>query len=179
MMDQNEFESVFVDWSQRAEVLDEQLHPIVHAEIDINAPDWLEQLENFPHPADSSGLRDEISSLFNQIVTKFESLNDEQRQRVIDLMDKKDSLMYSAVLDIDRSTPEGFRKHMILFVIEDQGKDTRDAIMALDHYRKDAEEHGINVNLIFQEMAKIASTRDKYGWGTTRDLLLKNQSSTT
>jgi hypothetical protein len=173
-MDQNEFESVFVDWSQRSELLDKQLHPIVHAEVDISASDWLKQLENSPHPADALGLRNEITSLFNQIVASFESLNAKQRQRVIDLMDEKGSLIYSAVLDVDRSTTEGFRKHMILFVIEDQGKDTRDAIVTLDHYRKDAEKHGIDVDSIFQEMAKIASTRDKYGWGTTRSLLLKH-----
>jgi len=171
-MNRIEFEALFDNWIQRAEILDKQLHPIVHEEVDTNATDWLEQLDNLPHPADAAGLRDEITSLFNEVVDKFDSLDAEQRQRVIDLMDKRDSLMYSALLDADRSSPEGFRKHMILFVIEDQGKDTRDAIVTLDHYRKDAEGHGINVDSIFKEMAEIASTRDKYGWGTTRSLLL-------
>ena len=168
------FESIFAGWKQRAESFDQRLHPIVHAEIDINAPDWQEQLANAPHPADASGLRREITSLFNEIVNRFESFDAEERQQIIDLMDQNDSLMYSAVIDAGYETPEGFRKNMILVVIEDQGKDTRDAIVRLAHCRSDAEKRGIDVNSIFREMAAIANTRDKYGWGTTRDLFLNH-----
>jgi len=168
------FESVFVDWKRRAESLNQQLHPIVSAEIDIMAPDWEEQVANAPHPADASGLRNEIESLFNEIVDRFPSYDADQRHQIIDLMDQNDSLMHSAVLDADYDSPGGFRKIMIVFVIEDQGKDTRDAIVALAHYRRDAEERGIDVDSIFKEMAAIASTRDKYGWGTTQKLFLNH-----
>ncbi len=172
-MTEDAFESVFTAWKRRAESLDQQLHPIVHIEIDINASDWQEKLASYPHPADATGLRNEIASLFNEIVDDFESFNAEQRQRIVDLMGQNDSLMYSAVIDVDQNSPEGFRKKMILVVIEDQGKDSRDAMVALAHYRKDAEKRGINVDSIFKEMADIASTHDKHGWGTTRDLFLK------
>lgn len=166
------FETVFADWQQRAKFLDKQLMPIVHADVDINDPDWREKLENEPHPADQSGLRAAIADLFNEIVGCFEALNHEHRQRVIDLMGENDSLMYSAVIDADYNSPDGFRKYLILFVIKDQGKDTRDAIVTLTHYRQDGEQRGIDVNEIFREAAGMASTKDKYGWGSTRDLLL-------
>ncbi len=166
------FESVFAVWKRLAESLNQQLRPIVHAEVDINAPDWQERLATDPHPADACGRRREITALFNEIVNDFESFNAEQRQQVVDLMDQNDSLMYSAVIDADINTPEGFRKHMILEVLRDQGKDPRDAIVALTDYRKQAERRGIDVDSIFEEMARIASTRDKYGWGTTRDLFM-------
>ena len=167
------FQTQFADWKRRAESLDKKLHPIVHREIDINAPDWQEQLANSPHPADESRLRREIETLFNEIVDRFESLDADQRQTIIDLLEKNDSLMYSAVIDADFETQEGFRRNMILFAIEDQGKDTRDAIVALAHYRKRGEQLGFDVDSIFKEIAQLASDRDKYGWGSTRDLLLK------
>ena len=168
------FEARFADWKQRAESLDRQLRPILHAEIDINAPDYRQQLKKNLHPADESGLREEITSFFNEVVDSFEHLEAEQRRRLIDLMDRNSSLMYSAVIDGDYETVEGFRKHMILMVIEDQGKDTRDAMVALAHYRRDGEEFGFDVDGIFREMADIADTRDKYGWGSTRNLVLNH-----
>lgn len=168
------FETVFADWKSRAEILNRQLHPIVHQEIDISSPNWEQQLANAPHAADASGLRDEIRTLFNEIIDRFELLGADQRQKIIDLMDRNDSLMYSAVIDADYNTPDGFRKHMLLIVIEDQGKDTRDTIVELAHHRKAAEARGIDVDTIFKEMAAIASTRNKYGWATTRDLFLEH-----
>jgi hypothetical protein len=174
LMLEDTFEAVFADWKRRAETLDRQLHSIVHEEVDINSPDWEEQLANAPHPANAAGLRNEICALFNEIIDCFESLDVDQRQQIIDLMETNDSLMYSAVIDADYNTPDGFRKHMMLMVIEDQGKDTRDAIVGLAHHRKAAEERGINVDAIFKEMAALASARDKFGWGTTRDLFLKH-----
>jgi hypothetical protein len=174
----NSFKSQFSDWKLQIESLDERLHSIVHAEIDINAPDWEEQLSNSPHPADESGLRTEIETLFNDIIGHFESFTPEHRQAIIDLMDENDSLMYSAVIDADFDTPDGFWKIMILFVIEDQGKDTRDAIVTLGHYRKHAQQLGLDTDRIFNQLAVLASNRDKYGWGSTRDLLLGIESTT-
>jgi hypothetical protein len=79
--------------------------------------------------------------------------------------------MYSAVIDADLETLEGFRRHMILFVIADQGKDTRDAIVTLGEYRELGHKHGYDVDAIFKQLATVASDHDKYGWGSSRDLL--------
>jgi hypothetical protein len=167
----NAFAAQFADWKLRAELLNTKLAPIVHDEIDMEAPDWEEQLLNGPHPADESGLRKEIESFFGEIVNRFESVDAEQRQMIIDLMNANHSLMYSAVIDSSPDTEEGFRKDLILFVIEDQGKDSRDALVALGHYREYGERLGLNVDSIFRQMAQLASDRDKYGWRSTRELL--------
>jgi len=170
-MDDDTFHNKYSAWKKQAKSLDSRLRPIVHKEVGVNAPDWQEQLANMPHPADESGLRNEITALFDQIVDQFESFDFDQRQAIIDLMVKNDSLMYSAVIRDDLETLEGFRRNMILFVIADQGKDTRDAIVALGHYRDLGQKHGYDVDTIFEQLAYIASSHDKYGWGSTRDLL--------
>ena len=167
------FKFVFADWQQRANFLNQKLMPIVNVEADINAPDWLEKLTRRPYPADSSGLRLQIETLFGEIIKQFEFFNSDQRQQIVDFMYQKDALMYAAVIDADRNTPNGFRQYMILFVIDDQGKDTRDAMLALGRYHADAEKLGIDVGTVFKEMAAISSINDKFGWGSTRDLFLK------
>lgn len=56
-MSDDDFATLFTDWQQRAAALDQRLRPIVHAPIDINAPDWQAQHAHDPHPADACGLR--------------------------------------------------------------------------------------------------------------------------
>ncbi|MCF6221860.1 MAG: hypothetical protein L3J65_12180 [Robiginitomaculum sp.] len=169
----NAFERAFEDWERRAVSLNQKLMPFVNANIDITTDDWLEKLTRRPHPADMSGLRLPIETLFGEIVKQFEFYNSEQRQQIIDLMYQNDALMYAASIVADRNTSGGFRKYMILFVIADQGKDTRDAMLALESYHVDAEVLGFDVSAIFKEMTEIASRQDKFGWGSTRDLFLK------
>ncbi len=171
-MPRDSFETQFADWKKQIEAFDQLLHPVVSVEIDINEPGWEQKLDNMEHPADETGLRQEITTLFDDIVARFEFFDRDQRQQIIDLMAQKNSLMHSAIISADIDTPEGFRKHMILMAIEDQGKDTRDCILALQHYRKHAEDRGINVDTVFHEMSTIASKIDKYGWGTTSELFL-------
>ena len=172
-MDDVKFQDQFTDWKKRVETLDQKLQPIANREVDINAPDWAEKLDNEPHPADESDLRQVICVLFNEIIDQYELLNTTQRQMIIDLLDKNDSLMWSAVIDYDLETEEGFRRNMLLFVLADQGKDSRDAIVALSHYRNQGEKRGYDVDGIFKQMAQLASDNDKYGWGSTRELLKK------
>ena len=172
-MDEATFRDHLADWAERAGRLDEVLHPNVHEEIDFNDPAALERLENAPHPADATGERDAIAALFEEMVAVVESVTAEQRGQLIALLAKNDSLLYSAVLETDPETPEGFRKTLLLFVLEDQGKDTRDAILTLAAYREQGETLGLDVDGLFREMAELASTRNKYGWGSTRDLFLR------
>ena len=172
-MTDNAFHSVFEDWKERAAFLNQQLAHIVNVDVDMNAPHWEDQVLNRPHPVDEAGLRGEVETLFEEVVEQFEFYRPDQRQQIIDVMYQNDALMYSAVLTADPNTPDGFRKHMILFVIEDQGKDTRDAILALGAHHAYGAAKGIDVASIFKDMADIASRRDKFGWGTTRDLFLK------
>ena len=141
--------------------------------FDVNAANWEEQLERRQHPADASGLRKEIETLFEEIIDHFEGLSPQQRKQIVELMYENQALMYSAIIKTNPSTYDGFRRTMILFVIKDQGTDIRDAILELSAYHAKAENQGIDVRTIFKDMADIASTRDKFGWGTTRDLFLK------
>lgn len=173
MLDSEFFTPLFAGWEQRASALNTLLRPIVNKPFDVNTTDWEEQLERRQHPADAAGLRNEIETLFEEIIDHFEGLSPHQRRQIEELMYENKALIYAATIKADPSTHDGFRRAMILFVIKDQGEDTRDAILELSAYHAKAEEQGINVRTIFKDMADIASTRNKFGWGTTRNLFLK------
>ena len=172
-MKHDNFKADYTNWSRQAELLNQKLSPYANAPFDMDTPDWQEKLAHLPHPADVAGLRAEIETLFGAIIDRFEGYDEVQRQHIINMLAKFDALLWSAIIDADINTPDGFRKHMILFILHDQGKDTRDAILQLEAYHTDAKRQGIDVNSVFRDMADIASTNDKFGWGSTRDLFLK------
>ena len=174
-MSEAPFQEFFEALKQQAELLDKQLRLITKAKIDVNESDWLEKLAQAPHPADQAGLRDPIRSFFNDLIARFETLETSQRQLVIDFMDQCDSLMHSRIIAEQPNTPDGFRKHMILFAIEDQGKDTRDAILSMEEYRSLANMVDFDIETIINDVAELASRQDKYGWGSTHDLMLNKR----
>ena len=93
-MDDDTFHRAHAAWKEKAESLNSMLRPIVQRDVDLSAPDWQEQLANMPHPADESGLREEITELFEEIVDQYETLDSHQRQAVIDLMENNLSLIH-------------------------------------------------------------------------------------
>jgi hypothetical protein len=173
-MPDGQFEGLFQDWKKRAEALDRKIRPLAAQEVDMSDPDWEQKLRTAEQPADELGLRTEIESLFDEIIERLELLDGNQRQLVFNFLNGCSSLMWSAVISGNLQTRDGFRKHMLLFVIKDQGKDTRDAILELSHYREVGKALGIDVDAVFKELAPLASDLNKYGMGSTRDLLLRS-----
>jgi hypothetical protein len=155
------------DWKRRIEFLNAKLHPIVHGSSPQGTT-W----EEFLRRINEFGHGEEIETVFDEIIDRFESLNGDQRQMIIDLIRTNQSVMYGVVPRVDMDTQEGFRKRLMLFIIEDQGADPRDALVQLREYRKQGEKLGFDVNSILEEVAHLASDRDRYGWGSTRKLIL-------
>jgi hypothetical protein len=57
--------------------------------------------------------------------------------------------------------------------MKDQGRDSRDALLALRHLYSEAAGAGIDPALLLREVAGLSSTVNKYGMGSTCDMLLK------
>lgn len=169
----NTFDHIFADWQRRTNALEQHLKPIVDATFSSSSDPWDEDAIPEPYKTQNKKLRPDIQNLFDDILNQFENFTPDQRQKIIDLMYRQEALIWSSRIEEDRDTPDGFRKHMIFFVLMDQGKDTRDALLALQQNQINANKAGINTDAIFKEMAELASTKDKFGWGSTRDLLLR------
>ena len=169
-----EFKQQLAKWRRECRRLEEVLGPFVHTAIDIEDPGWQAEVAARPHPADESGTRTEIVALFDAIVDRFPTLAAVQRSALIDLMRDHPALIYLALLTQVPDAAQAFFRSLVLFVIEDQGADTRDAILTLDALRRHGRNAGLDVDPLVRRAADLASRHDRYGWGSTRDLLLRS-----
>ncbi|SNS88328.1 hypothetical protein SAMN05421812_102203 [Asanoa hainanensis] len=66
-----------------------------------------------------------------------------------------------------------FRAELIRWAARDQGNDTRDELLRLRDLVEQARTAGVDLAPIVAEVAELSSTEDRYGMGSTRDLLLR------
>jgi gentisate 1,2-dioxygenase len=62
---------------------------------------------------------------------------------------------------------------VLLFSMKDEERDTRDAILLLRALCDKAAAAGLNIVPLLDEVAALSSPLDRYGWGSTRELLLR------
>ena len=64
------------------------------------------------------------------------------------------------------------RQRLVLFSIQDQGEDSRDALLALQGICREAAAAGVDTGPVLREVAAWSCMANKYGMGSTRDILL-------
>jgi hypothetical protein len=95
-----------------------------------------------------------------------------ERAAVRDLFRRYTSFRWGAHLPRDWSTRDEFRARLILLSAHDQGADTRDEILTLQHTCNEARRFGIDVAPILDEVAAMSSDVDLYGMGSMREVIL-------
>lgn len=97
----------------------------------------------------------------------------EVRARIRQLFENYPYFRWVAILTHGASTQAEFRAHLLLLSARDQGADTRDELLLLNDLCTESRAAGIDTVPILTEVAALSSTTDKYGMGSTRDLLLR------
>ena len=69
-------------------------------------------------------------------------------------------------------TVENCRLQVLYLSARDGGEDMRDEIVSLDDLCSKAGNAGIEIAPILREVAEISSDEDRYGLGSTKDVLL-------
>jgi hypothetical protein len=161
----DDFESRIID-------LDKRLRPIAHRPVDITKPGWERGLTALPHPLDRAGVRPEVESLLAEVVALYQSSGEEIRQALRKLFAQYTAFAWAASLPARPTTGEGFREQLLLFSLKDQGRDSRDALLALQHLCREAKSAGVDAAPILKEVADLSSDVNKYGMGSTRGMLL-------
>ncbi|GIF65921.1 hypothetical protein Ais01nite_39560 [Asanoa ishikariensis] len=72
------------------------------------------------------------------------------------------------------TTPAEFRAELIRWAARDQGTDTRDELLRLRDLVDQARRAGVDLTPILAEVAELSSTEDRYGMGSTRDILRRH-----
>jgi len=160
-------------WELQMMELDERLRPIAKRPVDITDLNWLALLKRHPRPLDEAGVRPEAEGLLEELLDEYRTGEEATRAAIRGLFMRYPSFAWAATLPDPLTTDEGFRRHLLLFSMEDQGRDTRDAIVWLHDVCKRAREAGIDPAPILRETAQLSSDENRYGMGSTRELLLK------
>jgi hypothetical protein len=161
------------DWELRMMELEQKLQPIAKRPVDITRPDWLERLRAGVSPLDQAGVRDSVERLLAEIITAYAQGTDDTRTAIRRLFQEYPSLAWAAALSVSRTTLDGLRQHLILFSINDQGRDSRDALLALQEICQGASAAGLEIAPVLREIAAMSSDENKYGMGSTRQMLLR------
>jgi hypothetical protein len=155
---------------------DELLTPIAKRSFDFNDHDWVAQLLLTPHPLDEIDLRAEMEKLLADVTDLYARCGVETRVAIRALFETYGSVSWAAAPPWPPTTEDGFRRHLLLFSVLDQGRDTRDAILWLRDIASRARVAGIDVDAPLEEVAAISSEENRYGMGSTRRLLLNARS---
>lgn len=152
--------------------IDSRLRPIAKRPVDTKDPNWTTLLGRGPHPLDEAGVRAATEALLEALVEEYQKCDRETRRAIRELYAKYTSFAWAATLPVDPTTNENFRCHVVLFSINDQGQDSRDAIVTLQDVCGRAKAAGVVTGPILQQAAQLSSDDDKYGMGSTKSMLL-------
>jgi hypothetical protein len=161
------------DWELRMMDVEEKLRPIAKRTVDITRPGWFERLQAGAPPLDEAGVRDVVERLLAEIIAGYSQGTDQTRAAIRRLFQEYPSFAWAATLPVPRTTLEGLRQHLILFSINDQGRDSRDALLTLQEICRETTTAGLAIAPVLREVAKMSSDANKYGMGSTRQMLLR------
>jgi hypothetical protein len=139
---------------------------------DLTDPNWFEKMQAAPHPLDESGTRAAAEALLAELVDRYPVMAEASRADIRKLFADHTSFAWATGLPYPPTTEASFRAHLILFAIDDQGRDARDAVISLQVLLEKATAVGVRTGPILRQVADLASEVNKYGMGSTRSMLL-------
>lgn len=162
--------------------LDAAIRPIAKTGIDPRKPGWQDELatlkrerEHEPwRPAlDRAGVRADAERLLDEIIDVYASADDATRAGIRALFRKYDSFAWAVSLPQAPVDEALTRRTPVLFSIQDQGADWRDAIVWLDGICARSMKAGLPLAAMLADAAALASDAPPFGEGrSTRKLLL-------
>lgn len=154
------------------EFLDARIRPI--AEKPVAFADIPKFVSAMHHPLDDAGVRQEAERVMSDAVDFYARAGEAEREAVRDLFRRNRAFAWAATLPFAADDADGLRKHLIRFSIVDQGTDARDAVMWLSELcGKSTAIDADVVAAIRREVAALSSDVDRYGFGSTRKMMLQ------
>ena len=160
------------NWELQIMQLDERLRPIAKRTVDVRDAGWFERLQNGLSPLDEAGVRMEVEELLPELIIVYAKSNEQDRVRIRQFFSEYRSFAWAAALKEPKTTLGGLRQNLVLFSMQDQGQDSRDALLSLQELCREAAKARIEIAPLLREISAISSTIDRYGMGSTRDMLL-------
>jgi hypothetical protein len=160
------------DWERSIELLDALLRPIANEPVDLSDRDWAAKMSAAPSPVDRAGVADAAYTVLRAVLTAYADGDEEVRATERGWFERYASFRWAVHLPDPPSTPAGFRLQITHLSARDQVPDTRDELLLLWDLCRDATAAGVDIGPILAEIAAISSDVDRYGFGSTRRILL-------
>lgn len=164
-------------WEMRVLELEERLGPIARRPVDITQAGWADRLRAQTPAVDEAGVRHAMEGLLEELITAYALAGEALRAEFRRWFAQYPAFAWAAALRTSPATEQGFRQHLILFSMQDQGRDPRDALLALQVMCAAAAAAGVAIKPILEEIAAISSSTNRFGMGSTRDMLLRQSCS--
>jgi hypothetical protein len=159
-------------WLAALARIDSALRPIAKAPVDLSDPNWRNKLKS-KHPLDAVGVRDEAELLLLDILRGYAVASIAERAGIRALADEFTSFFWAAQVPGGESPATDFRLRLLHFALLDQGRDPRDAVLQLDRLCRETSLPPEEAAALRREVAQTASDVDRYGFGSTREMLLR------
>ncbi|GGM78804.1 hypothetical protein ACFFX1_35660 [Dactylosporangium sucinum] len=155
--------------------LDRLYRPVATAPVDVSNPDaMLTACTAIDRELAEINADGRAESLLRAAVAAYAEGDDLVRAAVRGLFDRYEWFRWGAHFAPDWTTAEELRARLIHFSARDQGADTRDELLGLRDLLTRARRLGIDPAPVLAEVAAMSSDADRYGMGSTRDLLLRH-----
>ena len=161
------------DFELRIMELEERLRPIADRPVDMTSPGWASRLKHRIHPLKEAGVRSRVEALLEELISAYEAADQAARQAMRKLFVEYRAFAWAASLSTQPTTVADFHQHLLLFSLKDQERDSRDALLWLLDICKQARDAEVNTRPVLEQVAQLSSEQNKFGMGSTREMLLK------
>lgn len=125
-----------------------------------------------PRPLDEAGVRPEAEAALRDVLSLYEEGDDDVRADLRALLERCHSFIWATTLPFE-PTLQGFRQRLLEMSVEDQGRDARDMMVELHGLCEQTRDAGVDIRPLLLDVAELSSGVNKYGMGSTRDILLR------
>jgi hypothetical protein len=147
--------------------------PVAAMPVDHSDPDALMNLgARIEAALTGLAVDDQADAVLRAVIELYDGGDETARAAVRRMFDRYTSFRWAAHLPRDWDTAHEFRARLVHLSARDQGPDTRDEILALQDLCARAEQAGIDVDPILDEVAAMSSDVDRYGMGSMRSVIL-------
>lgn len=161
-------------WFEELMRLDEAISQSAKRPVDL---DNLESISKGAHPLDRAGVRAEAQALLLEILRALESANEEDRQSIRDMVSVYSSFFGATSPPEGKTAAETLRLRLMEFALMDQYPDSRDAVLWLQSLCETKDVDLQTLASLRREVAPMASDKDRFGFGSTRSMLLRGYRS--
>lgn len=152
--------------------LDKRIASIANRTMDLPNPKGIARSKQRSHPLDTVEARTEAEALIEKLGEVYQSSDAETRARIRAMLVGNASFDWAVQFPEVADAKESLHRSLLRLSMSDQGRDSRDALVALDALVKKARAAGINPVPVLEEIAGLSSVEDRFGMGSMMQMLL-------